>query len=64
MLGGGRGLVHLFVEVKGKLGVLLLDVANDFLLGGGSEGVATLVGDLLEVGGEVAAGDADARDGM
>ena len=64
MLGGGRGLVHLLVEVESNVGVLLLDVANDFLLSGGSEGVAALADDLLVVGGEVAAGEADVHDGV
>ena len=50
MLRCGHNFVHLLVEVEGNVSVLLLDVANDFLLGGGSEGAATLIEDLLEVG--------------
>ena len=38
--GGGGG--HLLLEVEGDVAELLLDVADDFPLGGGGEGVATL----------------------
>ena len=46
--GGGSGL-HLLLEVEGDVAELLLDVADDFTLGGGGEGVAALGEDLHEV---------------
>ena len=48
--GGGRGSgLHLLLEVEGDVGELLLDVTDDFTLGGGGEGVTTLSEDLHEV---------------
>ena len=63
-LAGVLGLVHLGGVVVGNIGKLLLDVTDDFLFGRGGEGVATLVEDLLEPGGEVTAGEVEPHDGV
>lgn len=43
----GSGL-HLLLKVQGDVGQLLLDVTNDFALGGGGERVTTLSQDLCK----------------
>lgn len=63
----GRGLgsgLDLLVVVKGDVGELLLDVADNFTLGGGGEGVATLGEDLHEEIGEVTASKVKTNDGV
>merc|ERR1712188_121863 len=60
---GGSGL-HLGLEVKGDVGELLLDVANDLTLGGGGERVTTLGQDLHHVVGQVTAGQVKTKDGV
>ena len=63
----GRALaggLDLLLEVEGDVAELLLDVTNDFTLGGGGEGVATLSKDLHEVVGQVTAGHVDTGDGV
>jgi len=62
--GGGRSGLHLLLEVEGDIGELLLEVAHDFALGGGGEGVATLVEDLHHVVGEIAAGEIKTEDSV
>ena len=59
---GGR--LHLLLEVKGNEGELLLDVTNDFTLGGGGEAVATLGQDLHEVVSQIATGQVETDDGV
>lgn len=59
----GSGL-DLLLEVQGDVAELLLDVADDFTLGGGGEGVAPLGEDLGEVVGEITAGHIDTVDGL
>ena len=60
-LGGG---LDLLLEVEGDVAELLLDVTDDFALGGGGEGVATLGQDLHQVVGQVTASHVDTRDGV
>ena len=56
---------HLLIEVKSDVAELLLDVPHDLQLGGGGEGVlATLRHQLLEVPGEVPAGQVQPVDGV
>ena len=63
--GGGRGGGgHLLLEVKGDIAKLLLDITNDFSLGGGGEGVASLGEDLHEVVCEISAGQVESEDGV
>ena len=66
LLEGGAlaGRLDLLLEVECDVAELLLDVTNDFTLGGGGEGVAALSKDLHEVVGQVAAGHVDTRDGV
>ena len=54
--GGGCGGLHLLLEVEGNVRELLLDVAGNFALGSGGEGVAALHHDLHEVVGQIATG--------
>jgi hypothetical protein len=56
--------LDLLLEVEGDVAELLLDVTNDFTLGGGGEGVATLSQDLHEVVGEIATSHVDTGDGV
>lgn len=63
----GRALaggLDLLLEVEGDVAELLLDVANDFTLGGGGEGVTALGEDLHEVVGQVTAGHVNTGDGV
>jgi len=50
---GGGGGGHLLFEVESDVAKLLLDVTDDFTLGRGGEGVASLREDLHEVIGEI-----------
>jgi hypothetical protein len=61
---GGGGGCHLLFEVEGDVAQLLLDVADDFTLGGGREAVATLRQDLHQVVCEVTAGKVETQDGV
>jgi len=62
--GGGSGLAHLSFKVQGNVAELLLDIANDFSLSCGGEGVTTLGHDLHEVGGEIATSQVQTEDGV
>merc|ERR1712055_727697 len=62
--GGGGGGGHFLLEVEGNIAEFLLNVPDDFTLGGGDEGVATLSQDLHEVVGQVTAGQVQAHDGV
>merc|ERR1719259_1394333 len=66
LVDGRRGSsgVHFSFKVKSNVAKLLLDVANDFTLSGGGEGVATLSHDLHEVGGQIATSQVQAEDGV
>ena len=59
----GCGL-HLLLEVQGNVAQLLLNVTNDFTLGGGGERVATLCQDLHQVVGQVTTGEVQTKDGV
>ena len=52
------------LEVQGDVAELLLDVTDDFSLGGGGEAVASLCEDLHEVVCEIATGKIQTKDGM
>ena len=52
------------LEVEGDVGQLFLDVADDFSLGGGGEGVPSLSEDLYQVVGEIASGEVETEDGV
>jgi hypothetical protein len=63
----GRALaggLDLLLEVEGNVAELLLDVANDFTLGSGGEGVTALGENLHEVVGQVTASHVNTRDGV
>jgi hypothetical protein len=62
--GALAGSLDLLLEVKSDVAELLLDVANDFSLGGGREGVSTLSQDLHEVVSQIAASHVDTGDGV
>ena len=51
-------------EVESDVAELLLDVTDDFALGRGGEGVASLRKDLHEVIGEISAGQVETQDGV
>lgn len=55
---------HLLFEVQSDIAELLLDVTNDFTLGGGGEAVATLSEDLHQVVGQVTTSQIQTKDGM
>ena len=57
-------LLELSIVVLSNVGEALLDVTDDFALGGGGEGVATLSEDLHHVLGEVASSKVDTLDGV
>ena len=57
-------LLHFFVEVEGDVAGLFLDVADDFLFGGGGEGGAAFHEELHHVLSEVATGEIDTADGV
>lgn len=58
-----RGL-HLLLKVEGDIAELLLDVADDFTLGGGRKSVAALHKEFDDVVGEITAGQVEAEDRM
>merc|ERR1712088_724571 len=62
--GGSSGSSHFLLEVKGNIAELLLDVTDNFTLGGGGERVAPLSEDLHEVVGELTASQVQTEDGM
>jgi len=57
-------LVHLLFKVKSDVGELLLDVTNDFTLGGGGEGVSSLGKDLHEVISKITSGKIETKNGV
>jgi len=61
---GGSSGGHLLLKVKSDVAELLLDVSDDFSLGGGDKAVASLGQDLHEVVGEVATGEIESHDGV
>ena len=61
--GVGSGL-HLLLEVKGNVGELLLDVADDFTLGSGGERVSTLGQNLHHVVGQITSSEIETEDGV
>jgi len=61
---GGSGGGHFLLEVEGDVAELLLDVSDDFSLGGGDEGVTSLSEDLHEVVSKISAGKIESHDGV
>ena len=59
-----RGGLELLLKVEGAVAELLLDVTDDFSLGRGGEGVASLHEDLDEVLGEVSSGKVETENGV
>ena len=59
-----RGGLELLLKVEGDVAELLLDVTDDFSLGRGGEGVASLHEDLDEVLGQVSSGEVETEDGV
>ena len=66
LLEGGAlaGGAHLLLEVESDVAELLLDVTNDFTLGGGGEAVSTLGQDLHEVVSQIATSQVQTEDGV
>ena len=62
--GALAGSLNLLLEIESDIAELLLDVTNNFTLGGGREGVATLSKNLHEVVGQITTGHVDTRDGV
>merc|ERR1712119_108853 len=62
--GGGSGSGHFLFKVKGNIAELLLDVTDNFTLGSGGEGVATLSEDLHEVVGKFTSSKVKTNNGM
>merc|ERR1711993_42981 len=62
--GGGSGSCHFLFEVKGNVAEFLLDVTDNFTLGGGGERVASLGEDLHEVVGQLMASQVQTDDGV
>merc|ERR1719232_2509790 len=62
--GGGSSGGHLLLEVKGNIAELLLDVTDNFTLGGGGERVASLGEDLHQVVGELTSSKVKTDDGV
>merc|ERR1712073_272348 len=62
--GGGSSGGHFLLKVKGDIAKLLLDVTDNFTLGGGGERVTALSKDLHEVVGELTASQVQTEDGM
>jgi len=56
--------LHLLLEVESNVAELLLDVADDFALGSGSERVAALSQDLHEVVSQITASEIQTHDGV
>jgi len=64
-LGGGVFvLLHFFLEVKGDVTELLLDVSDDFELGRGGESGSAFSEDLSKIPGEVSSGEIVSFDGV
>ena len=61
--GAGSGL-HLLLEVEGDVAEFLLDVPDDFPLGGGGERVTSLGEDLGEVVGQITSSQIQTDDGV
>merc|ERR1711953_798169 len=61
---GGSSGFHLLIEVKSNIAKLLLDVADNLPLSGGSEGIAPLGEDLHEVVSKVSASKIQTEDGV
>jgi hypothetical protein len=66
LLQAGRlaGSLDLLLEVKGDVAELLLNVADDFSLGSGGEGVTALSQDLHEVVGQIPSSHVDTGNGV
>ena len=62
--GALAGSLDLLLEVESDVAELLLDVTDDFTLGGGGEGVTALGKDLHEVVGQITASHVDTGDGV
>ena len=62
--GALAGSLDLLLEVEGNVTKLLLDVADDFTLGGGGEGVTALSEDLHQVIGQITASHIDTSNGV
>lgn len=56
--------LNLLLKIKSDVAELLLDVTNDFTLGGGGEGVTTLSKDLHQVVGKITTSHVDTGDGV
>ena len=52
------------LEVEGDIAQLFFDITNDFTLGSGGEGVATLGEDFHQVVGQVTAGEIETENGV
>ena len=63
-LGRGGGGLHLGLKVEGDVGEFLLDIADNFSLGGGGKRVTTLGEDLHHVVGKVTASKVETEDGV
>jgi len=61
---GGSSGSHFLLEVEGDVAELLLDVSDDFSLGGGDEGVTSLSEDLHEVVSKISAGKIESHDSV
>ena len=61
---GGSSGSHFLLEVEGDVAELLLDVSDDFSLGGGDEGVTSLSEDLHEVVSKISAGKIKSHDSV
>lgn len=62
--GALSGSLDLLLEVEGDVAELLLDVTDDFSLGGGGESVTALSKDLHEVVGKITASHVDTGNGV
>ncbi len=62
--GGLGGGLHFLVKVEGDVAELLLDVTDDFALGGGGEWIAALHEDLDKVVGQITSGQVQPEDGV
>lgn len=58
------GSLNLLLEVEGNVAELLLDITDDFSLGSGGEGVATLSQDLHQVVGKITASHVNTSNGV
>ena len=61
--GASSGL-HLLLEVEGDVAKLLLDIPDDFPLGGGGESIASLGQDLHEVVSQITSSQIQTEDGV